>query len=276
VVIDRQALDAHLAERAAVSGAEIRTGCRAQRVTADARGVSILTDAGIVRARCAVLACGASYRFHREMGLGLPQAFLQSAQVESPFARLPEIEVRFGQAVAPGGFAWAVPIERQGLPYVRLGLMSVDRSRERFAAFAAAMTMRAGRTPAPIPAPRLKMLPLAPVPKTYAHRVVAVGDAAGLVKPTTGGGIYYGLISGSLAAEVVERGLATDRLDERALSRYESRWKKRLGQEIRVGLAFRRLAARLDDTSIDELVDLARVDGIVPLLQRTASFNWHR
>ena len=54
-----------------------------------------------------------------------------------------------------------------------------------------------------MPAPRLKILPLGPVTRTYADRVVAVGDAAGLVKPTTGGGIYYGLLSGSIAAEVL-------------------------------------------------------------------------
>ena len=36
------------------------------------------------------------------------------------------------------------------------------------------------------------------------------------------------------------------------------------------------VAAGLDDQAIDALVDLARVNGIVPLLQRTASFNWHR
>jgi hypothetical protein len=43
-----------------------------------------------------------------------------------------------------------------------------------------------------------------------------------------------------------------------------------------MGMAFRRVAAGLDDQAIDALVDLARVNGIVPLLQRTASFNWHR
>ena len=46
--------------------------------------------------------------------------------------------------------------------------------------------------------------------------------------------------------------------------------------EIRIGLAFRRIAARLSDESIDALIELARVNGVVPLLQQTASFNWHR
>jgi flavin-dependent dehydrogenase len=223
-----------------------------------------------------VLACGASYRFHRALGLGFPKAFLQSAQVETPFAGLPGIEVRFGRATAPGGFAWAVPLERHGSSFVRLGLMSQDRSGERFKAFASIVSDRAGYDMGKIPPPRLKMLPLAPVPRTYGDRVLAVGDAAGLVKPTTGGGIYYGLISGGLAADVLGQALSRDRLDARALARYEARWQQRLGQEIRMGMAFRRMAAGLDDQAINALVDLARFDGIVPLLQRTASFNWHR
>lgn len=278
VVIDRAALDAHLADEAARAGAEIRRGCRAEHVAVSAGEVRVTTNTGDqpIAARSVVLACGASYRFHRALGLGLPGAFLQSAQVETPFAGLSEIEVRFGRVVAPGGFAWAVPLERAGLACARLGLMSEDRSRERFRTFAAIVSRRAGHDVDAIPSPRLKMLPLAPVPKTYAHRVIAVGDAAGLVKPTTGGGIYYGLISGAIAADVLDRGLERDRLDARSLSRYEARWKQRLGQEIRVGLAFRRIAAGLDDRAIDALVDLARVNGIVPLLQRTASFNWHR
>ena len=120
------------------------------------------------------------------------------------------------------------------------------------------------------------MLPLGPVQRTYADRVVAVGDAAGLVKPTTGGGIYYGLLSGTIAADVLHDALERDRLERNTLRRYETLWRRRLGQEIRVGLAFRRIAAKLSDESIDALIDLARVNGIVPLLQETASFNWHR
>jgi flavin-dependent dehydrogenase len=223
-----------------------------------------------------VLACGANYRFHRELGLGLPRVFLQSAQVETAFPETPEIEVRFGREVAPSGFAWMVPFRREGVPHARIGLMSETRSGERFAVFVRSLAERAGVDPDTLPTPRQKMLPLGPIEKSYADRVVAVGDAAGLVKPTTGGGIYYGLLSGALAAEALDEGLARDRLDERALRRYETRWRKRLGQEIRVGLAFRRIVARLSDESIDELIELARVDGVVPLLQETAAFNWHR
>jgi flavin-dependent dehydrogenase len=120
------------------------------------------------------------------------------------------------------------------------------------------------------------MLPLGPVHRTYSDRVLAVGDAAGLVKPTTGGGIYYGMLSGTFAATVLDEALGRDRLTGGFLRRYQTRWQKALGAEIRMGLRFRRIASRLSDESIDALIDLARVNGIVPLLERHASFNWHR
>jgi flavin-dependent dehydrogenase len=97
-----------------------------------------------------------------------------------------------------------------------------------------------------------------------------------LVKPTTGGGIYYGLLSGEIAAGVLDRALRRDRLEASSLASYEAQWRRKLGPEIRAGLAFRRIAAGLSDESIDALVELGRVNGVVPLLQRTASFNWHR
>ncbi len=153
--------------------------------------------------------------------------------------------------------------------------MSETRSRERFRTFLGALASRAGLEASGFPEPRLKILPLGPIAKTSGDRVLAVGDAAGLVKPTTGGGIYYGLISGRLAGEVLYDALEADRLNAAALRLYDTRWRRRLGHEIRIGLAFRRLAARLTDESIDSLIELARVNGIVPLLQRTASFNWH-
>jgi geranylgeranyl reductase family protein len=277
-VIDRAGLDVLLANRATAAGAALRTGCRVDRIQ-PARDAVTVAGRGLeapLRARACVLACGANYRFHRQLGLGLPDVFLQSAQLDAAFPEASQVEVRFGREVAPAGFAWLVPFHRGGHSRARIGLMSETHGGERFAAFAASLCERAGVDPALLPAPRRKILPLGPVRRTYADRLLAVGDAAGLVKPTTGGGIYYGLLSGGLAAGVLDRALLADRLTAGHLRRYEARWRQRLGQEIRVGLAFRRVAARLTDESIDSLIDLARVNGVVPLLQQTASFNWHR
>jgi flavin-dependent dehydrogenase len=124
--------------------------------------------------------------------------------------------------------------------------------------------------------PRQKILPLGPIKRTYGDRLLVLGDAAGLVKPTTGGGIYYSLLSGQLAAETLTAKLETNALDAGALSQYETAWRSRLGSELRWQLILRRIAQRLSDDDIERLFDLARTDGIMPLVRRTATFNRHR
>lgn len=276
-VVDRAAFDAQLAADAATAGADLRLAARVSSIHMDAAGASVgLAGGGAsIRARACVLACGANYRFNRRLGLGVPRVFLQSAQIELPFPPVPHVEVHFGRDLAPNGFGWVVPFDRAGEPYARIGLMCATRASERFERLFAHVSRAHGSAGA-VPKARLKVLPLGPVSKTYGDRLLAIGDAAGLVKPTTGGGIYYSLLSGRIAATVLERALADGALDAGRLREYQDEWQSRLGPEIRAGLAFRTLATRLNDRAIDAIVDLASVDGLVPLLSRTANFNWHR
>ncbi|HVL67916.1 MAG TPA: NAD(P)/FAD-dependent oxidoreductase [Vicinamibacterales bacterium] len=276
-IVDRARFDQGLAAAARAAGAEIRCGERVRRLIPGDDGVTTCGDTAgsSVRARVCVLACGASYRFNRELGFGVPQSFIQSAQLELPFDGPDEIEVHLGRGTAPGGFAWVVPFRRGDQRFNRLGLMCEAAAGAHFEEFASRVRATYPGVCADLE-PRMKMLPLAPVPRTFGHRVLAVGDAAGLVKPTTGGGIYYGLVSGDLAARVLDGALRDDDLSERRLKEYETRWRQRLGPEIRTALAFRALMLRLNDGAINALVELARVDGLVPLLRQTADFNWHR
>ena len=277
-IVDRAIFDRDLAASAVAAGATIRTGARVVGIAREQQSVTITTsDAGSVTdtvARAAVLACGASYRFNRALGLGVPSVLVHSAQLEVAFPPIDRVQVHFGRKIAPGGFAWVVPFEREGTTFARVGLLCDRDAGARFQVFAESIRA-AHHLPDPWPAPRLRALPLGPVERTWTDRILAVGDAAGLVKPTTGGGIYYGLLTGHLAAGVLAEALSEDRLGARRLKEYERRWRARLGPEIRAGLAFRAVAARLNDGAVDRLIELARVDGIVPLLTQTADFNWH-
>ncbi len=277
VIVDRAVFDQGLADASRAAGAELRASTRVQRIVPGARSVTVLIEGGDpVEARACVIACGANYRFNRQLGLGVPRAFLQSAQLEQPLAGPASVEVHLGRDVAPGGFGWVVPFRRHGVPHARLGLMCESRALTRFRAFAGRVRSKYADDSASPPEPRLKILPLGPVSRTYATRLLAVGDAAGLAKPTTGGGIYYSLISGQIAAGTLDEALRADDLRESRLRRYETQWRDRVGAEIRIGLAFRVLASRMTDRAIDSVIELARVDGIVPLLKQTADFNWHR
>jgi digeranylgeranylglycerophospholipid reductase len=273
-IIDRGAFDAALAASAAAAGAEIQSGCRVRHIEVNKDGITVSTAAGPVLARACVIACGANYRFNRRLGLGLPRLFVHSAQREVVFPAADDVEVYLGRRIAAGGFGWFVPFRRAGTSYARVGVMCEGRPRAAFNELAACIDQRFG-TATTWDEPRVKVLPLAPVARTWSRRVLAVGDAAGLVKATTGGGIYFGLLSGRIAAEVLAGALRDDRLSGARLREYERRWRARLWPEIRAGLAFRAMASRLSDRTIDTVIELARVDGIVPLLKQTADFNWH-
>lgn len=278
VVIDRALFDRGLQARAERAGVSVRTGIRVMSLAIETHGVAASTQTGeTLRARTAVLACGANYTLQKQLGLGIPAAFLSSAQMELPAAARGDVEVHFGEQIAPKGFAWVVPVERHGRLHARVGLMCDHDAAGFFSRFAATVATRWGLTlPSVQERPRQKMLPLAPIPRTFTDRVLAIGDAAGLVKATTGGGIYYSLVSAQIAATVLADSLRQGTVSAESLHTYEKLWRSRLGGELRAQLALRHIAERLADTDIEALFELARTNGVMPIIRRTARFNQHR
>jgi digeranylgeranylglycerophospholipid reductase len=243
----------------------------------DADGVTArCADGTEVRAQVAVLATGGRYGLHRRLGLAVPDVYLHTAQRELPAECPGEVELHFGRDVAPGGFAWAVPVWRGERSFVRIGVMAERDAPQFFRRMVTRLAHRWGVDPAVEGPPRQRILPLSALPRTYADRVVAVGDAAGLVKPTTGGGIFYSLLSGRLAADTIDRALETGSVTARQLGAYQREWQRRLKPELDSQLSFRRLAQRLSDDEIEHLFELARTDGVMPIVRRAAEFNRHR
>ena len=274
-VIDRPVFDRALADRARSAGAQLRLGARVTSLDIHKAGVRAHVGALQVQARMAVLACGASYKFQRRFGFGLPTSYLHTAQRELRARRPREVELHFGQDVAPGGFAWAVPVLRPEGACVRIGVMASRDVRMCYERMVDRVRDRWGVTGDDV-APRVKILPLGAVGRTYGDRILAIGDAAGLVKPTTGGGIHYSIVSGALAADVVVAALADDRLDARRLSTYEEAWRTELAAEFEAQQELREVAASLSDEAIDSFFELALTDGIMPIVRATARFNEHR
>ena len=275
VVLDRAAFDRRLAEDARGNGAEIRFSSRVTQLDISDDGVRATAGDRAVQARMAILACGASYTLQRRFGLGLPSAFLNTAQRELPARYLRDVEMHFGSEIAPGGFAWAVPVRRADGPYVRIGVMATSDAPTRYDEMRRRLRAEWGLSPDEAP-PRQKYLPLGPIDRTYADRLLVAGDAAGLVKPTTGGGIYYSIVSASHAADVAATALTRNRFDAPMLSVYERRWRRSLSTELDAQRALRRAATALGDADIEALFELAKVDGIMPIVRKTAKFNQHR
>ena len=280
LVIDRAQFDRAMMARAEADGVRVVCGWRATDLKVSPGDVRVSDGAGgIARGRVCVLACGTSYGLHPALGMGMPSVYLQSAQAKVPVERHFDAEVFFGHQVAPEGFAWVVPVMRPTGRFARVGVMCrgsaarhfqgvVDRVRNRWG-------VRLNAANGYEVQPRLRLLPLAPIERTYADRGLAIGDAAGLVKATTGGGIYYSLLSAQLAAGVLVPGLREGRLDASHLRAYETAWRARLGPELQSQLALRLAASRLADRDIDRVFKLVSRDSVMALIRRTAKFNQH-
>ena len=92
-----------------------------------------------------------------------------------------------------------------------------------------------------------KKLKGAPVPfvgnikKTYADRIVIVGDAAGFVSPLTGEGIYYAMDSGKIASEIISKALEKEDFGAQSLKSYQNIWRKRWGKDLEALRFFHRM-----------------------------------
>ena len=275
VVVDRHQLDRHLFRAASEAGVQFAASNKVRDISITDDDVVVRTDHTDVRAQACILACGANYTFQRKLNLGVPAVFMQSAQVEVPSKAIDHVAIYFGSDVAPGGFGWAVPVLRGNHSFARVGLMCDTTAEVYFRRFIDRISGTWGISNISA-LPRRKILPLSPIRKTYTDRLLVAGDAAGLVKPTTGGGIYFSLVSAKIAAGVLLEAYRTQDFSQGHLQKYERLWQRVLGAEIEAQLAVRCLAQRLPDEHIDELLRVTSGGSVMRLVKSVARFNSHR
>jgi len=276
-ILDRPAFDRMMAAQAQKEGAEYRLGCLATGLEVEDSGVTVkVTCQGertSLKARVVVIATGFNPKYTERLGLGKIGDFAIGAQAEVEASGVDEIEVYFGQKIAPGFFAWLVPISnRRAL----VGLL-VRRNPELCLRRLMLNLLAQGKIASTEVEPIYGGIPLKPLSKTYGKRLVVVGDAAGQVKPTTGGGAYFGLLSAEIAVDTLHRGLTSDTLSARGLAGYERGWKRKLGRELGIDYYARKFYERLSDQQIDRIFDIIKSHGIDESLlkARDLSFDWH-
>ena len=278
-IVDRTAFNVALANRAQGQGVEYRLNSSVVGAHFSDNGVSLefgMQGNGIkyLQARAVVIAAGAaSAGLAVALGLGKVGDFAMGAQAEVEIMGVDEVEVYFGGEISPGFFAWLVPISSQK---ALVGLLS-RRKPEVYLRRLLARLLAQGK----IVSTKVEMtrggIPLQALARTYGERLLVVGSAAGQVKPTTGGGIYYGLLCADIAANHLNRALKSDNLSAENLSSYQREWRKRLGVELRIGYWARKLYERLSDRQIDQIFDIIESNGIDEALLKAEdlSFDWH-
>ena len=278
-IIDRGAFDRSVADK--LSGSNVTLHLESSvldlRVMKDcveieAKGIN---GPRVFRASVAILAGGPRYRLQRKLGMGQPKDFLRTAQAEVVVQGIRRTKVLIGSEWAPGSYAWVIPFQRGGDEFARIGVSAKCNPIPYLKKILHQLHSKAHLHSANIPI-RSWRIPISPLERTCSERVLAVGDAGGQNKPTTGGGIFYGLLCAEAAANTVSAAFKKGEFGQKSLGNYEHQWRKKLGREIKSGAFFRSLVERLTDKEFDDLFEIVRSDGILSAVTKKARFDWHR
>jgi len=235
-MVDRAEFDPWLRERAAASGAQLLTGTF-ERVERDANGqirlfYSARGEAGerSIEAKLVIGADGALSQVGRQevpAAKKTPFVFAYHEIVETPQGGSEDrnrCEIHYKGFLSPDFYAWIFPHGDT----MSVGTGSANKGfslKDSVTALRGATGLEAVKTIRKEGAP----IPLKPLKRWDNGRdVVLAGDAAGVVAPASGEGIYYAMLGGRLSADAAERCLATG--DPRALKTARKRFMKEHGR----------------------------------------------
>ncbi len=272
-IVGRAAFNVSLAERAQDRGVKYILDSPVGGMEVREDRVRVKTGDVSCEARVAVIASGFGSKLVEEAGMGRIGDFAMGAQAEVETDGVEEVDVYLGKKVAPGFFSWLVPTS-PGRALV--GLISRTRTGY-FVRKLISSLVTQGKITTTEPEIRYAGVALKALSRTSGNRVIVVGSAAGQVKPTTGGGIYYGLLCADIAADSLHRALENDNLSAKSLADYDRQWKKVLGREQKLGYWSRKFYELLSDRQIDRIFDIIKSNGIDEALMQSddLSFDWH-
>ncbi len=239
--VRRDKMDQGIAAQAEREGAELQTETTVVRV----HGEEVETNHGMVHAKVVIGSDGPRSTVAKSVGLEWPvSAPAMSATAEGDFSDA--TDMFFGN-LAPGGYAWIIP--KAGCANVGLGTWERFRGNLRalFDKFVSDRHLEPGKaTGGFVPV-------LGPPPRTVAGNAMLVGDAAGMVMATNGGGNNVAMIAGRIAGNTA----ADHLLDGTPLDAYEFRWRAAVGGPLAEGVRIKRFADRFFGS--DRLLELSMV-----------------
>ncbi len=265
--MDRARFDQRMAESAVAAGVELQTATKAVAAKRDDEGITVTLQCNGQRrdVRCKLLVGADGIRSSVARWFDFPpvdevvsayEAELSGCTIDPDRRHL--IPMFAGSSQAPGFFSWIIPVggdrTRSGLA-VAPGLseaaakkyyqqMFEDPQSAKYLAGAKESYLIIGG------------IPLGLRKRLVADRVMLVGDAAGMAKPTSGGGIYMGLVGSEHLSEVANDALGSNRLDAASLRPYERRVRRTIARELRKGNLLRRIYVRFTDQDFNRLARL--------------------
>ncbi|MGY5875077.1 MAG: NAD(P)/FAD-dependent oxidoreductase [Candidatus Thorarchaeota archaeon] len=283
-VVNRKLFDQWLLHRSEDYGAEIITDCKVTDVLREAGEISGVTTSepeGTQQRSAKIVINAEGSRCQISKKAGLPVVNRKNKypayQFEVSGVDIEEdiVEMFYSQRIAPGFFAWIIPL---GDRKARVGLAARNRTMDR---------LRACIQHHPIISERLDgssvvrgfggtVLSGLPTKRTSSKRMMVVGDAAGQVKATTGGGVVVGGTAAKIAGKVASRILNNSSITKIDCTQYDRAWRSRLMSEFRAMHLAQKALSILSDRGLDVLIKGVDDLGLLDVIRSEGDMDMQR
>ncbi|MEM3851508.1 MAG: NAD(P)/FAD-dependent oxidoreductase [Methanomassiliicoccales archaeon] len=264
-VIHRDVFDMALAQQAAAAGADVMVKTAATGIirengkVAGIRAMSMGKEM-MIRAKIVIGADGFESQIGRWAGLNTN---LAPRDVDSCYQYTlvgVDIDRRYTDfyigSIAPGGYIWMFPkgddtanvgigVQMSKIKGAGEAKMYLDKFISKHPEFASGK---------PIMEVAGGVSISAPLDKTALPGLMLVGDAARMIDPVTGGGIYNACVAGKVAGEVAAQAVEANDFSQKMMDRYESGWRDKMEEHLYRNYLMKEKIASMEDETFDKLV----------------------
>ncbi len=271
--IDRKMFDQELAKQAAKAGADLLLPAKAIGLRKEENILEVTSQGERLEISTKIIigADGVKSNIAKWSDLGKVKKILPGIQILGLYdAKDPSFVEIFTGSVAPGFFAWAIPLEED---IARIGLCT-SRPFQHLISMLKYHKVVSKRYRGSYLDLTMGAIPLGPLERTISKGVMIVGDAAGQVKPSSGGGIYIGAICAKIAGEVAAKAIKEGDTSAELLMEYENRWRSAIGREIKIGMKINEVFGRLSDSDINKLIGMINDPEILKLISQYGDMDY--
>lgn len=271
IVMDRDKFDKDVAAMAISSGADFRINARAISVRTSENSATVTyREQGEKKeeeCRIVVGADGLNSVVRRDLFAVRPGRIISCYQVDSAVELEDQdsVNVYIGSESSKGFFGWATPSGR----LTRIGVGSYHSP-----AIKHFLKVNQRFGPNKIVGINGGSIPVRYLDRTYTDRALVVGDAAGIVKPLSGGGIFTGMVSAKHAADATEYALSNESTSYKTLSRYQKNWKRELGRELWFDGIVHRLFGGISDKKFNAIYDILSDDESIRIINNRGDIDF--
>jgi geranylgeranyl reductase family protein len=234
-VVDRDRFTKHLARSVK---SRVLFGARVRRIESGPDRMAVVTSKGRFESRV-LLGCDGANSVVRRHFCVKPKEFVNGLiAITKERDSSDHVDMYFDKGALSDGFFWRIP-RGETTEYGAFGKKATFKQLERFFGL-----KRYDK--------RAAVIPTGPC-KTYFNRTLLIGDAAGITKPWSFGGVIYGFLCARIASRVIFQAFRQKDFSEGFLKAYEKGWKKSIGRTIMMGMVMRAVFKRMSNRHIDIL-----------------------